>query len=190
MQMTAIEKHFVNSPGHTLRVAHRAQQLLDRIEIQPAWRYLDVGCGVGATACAIAKRYGLDVTGIDVDPRQIEAARARMVHPRPAFMAMDATKLQFQDAAFDIVATNMVTHHVPRWEQAFSEMIRVLRPAGYLIYTDFIVPSWLAAVGRRLVHFAGFPSMKQIESITSMSGTKVHQSRGGLRCDCIWLKNL
>ena len=77
MRMTTIEKHFVNSPEHTLRVAHRAQQLLDRIDIQPGWRYLDVGCGVGAAACEIANRCGLDVTGIDVDPD-------RLKQPEPA----------------------------------------------------------------------------------------------------------
>jgi len=91
--MTAIEKHFVNRPEHALQVAGRAQQLLDQIRIEAAWRYLDVGCGVGAAARAIAQRSGLDVTGIDVDPRQIEAARVREAHPHVRFMVMDATRL-------------------------------------------------------------------------------------------------
>ena len=64
-------------------------------------------------------------------------------------MVMDATRLQFDDAQFDVVASSMVTHHLPHWETAFSEMIRVLRPGGYLLYTDFMLPSWLAAIGRR-----------------------------------------
>ena len=112
-----------------------------RIDVTAAQRYLDVGCGVGAAACEIAAKYGLDVTGIDVDPGQIAAARA--AHPHLRFMVMDATKLQFHDAAFDIVATSMTTHHMPGWERAFSEMIRVLRPGGYLIlqrsYAPFLV---------------------------------------------------
>ena len=190
MRMTAIEKHFVNSPGHTLEVAHHAQQLLDRIDIKPSWRYLDVGCGVGATASEIAKTSGLDVTGIDVDPGQIEAARARAAHPHVHFMVMDATKLQFREAEFDIVASSRVTHHMPHWEPAFSEMIRVLRPGGYLIYSDFMFPSWLTAVGRRLIPFVGFPSRKRVESLASKAGlTKVHQSRAGLRFDFVWFRN-
>jgi len=119
--MTAIEKHFVNSPGHTLQVAGRAQRLLSRIDIQPGWRYLDVGCGVGAMACAIAKTRG---------------------------SVMYATRLRFHDAEFHIVASSMATHQIPVWARAFSEMVRVLRPGGYLIYADLMFPSWLASAGR------------------------------------------
>ena len=190
MRMTAIEKHFVNSPGHTLTVAHHAQQLLDRIDIKPSWRYLDVGCGVGAAASEIARRSRLDVTGIDVDPAQIEAARAGSAHPSLHFMVMDATTLQFQDAEFDIVASSMATHHIPRWESAFSEMIRVLRPGGYLLYSDFMFPSWLAAVGRRFIPFVGIPWRKQVESLASKAGlTNVHEARWAFRFDFIWLRN-
>jgi ubiquinone/menaquinone biosynthesis C-methylase UbiE len=188
--MTAIEKRFVNSPGHTVQVAHRAQLLLDRIDYKPGWRYLDVGCGIGATACEIAKQCELDVTGIDVDPKQIAAAWARGANPQPRFETMDATKLQFHNAEFDIVASSMATHHIPHWERAFTEMIRVLRPGGFLIYTDFIFPSWLAEAGRRFIPFAGMPSKKQTESLASTAGlTQIHQSRSGLQADFIWRKN-
>ena len=196
MRMTAIEKRFVNSEGHTLQVARRARRLLDRIDINPGRRYLDVGCGVGATAGAIARTYGLDVTGIDIDPRQIETARAREVERRTdrrpvprRFLVMDATKLEFPDAEFDIVATSMATHHIPGWERAFGEMIRVLRPGGYLIYSDFMFPGWLAAAGRRLIPFVGFPSRNAIEDLASRAGlSKVYQSRAGMQADFIWAR--
>jgi len=189
MRMTALEKRFVNSEEHTLQVARRARQLLDRIDIDTGWRYLDVGCGVGATAGTVAKTYGLDVTGIDVDPGQIEAARAREIQPHVRFLVMDATKLEFSDGEFDIVATSMATHHIPGWERAFCEMIRVLRPGGYLIYSDLMFPAWLAAAGRRLIHFVGFPLRNGIEALACGAGlTKVHQSRDGMQADFIWAR--
>ncbi len=189
MRMTAFEKRFVNRPGHAAQVAQRARLLLDRIDSRAGWRYLDVGCGVGATAREIARTSGLDVTGIDVDPKQIEAARAARANPRPRFEVMDATKLGFRDAEFDIVASSMSTHHIPRWEQAFSEMIRVLRPGGYLIYSDFMFPAWLAAA-RRLMPLVGIPSKERVEALASKAGlTEIYESGAGLKSDFIWQKN-
>jgi ubiquinone/menaquinone biosynthesis C-methylase UbiE len=186
MRMRAIEKYFVNSQGHTLRVGRHTRQLLERIDIQSNWRYLDVGCGVGA-GCEVAAGLGLNVTGIDVDPGQIEAARA--AYPHIHFIVMDATKLQFNDSEFDIVATSMATHHIPGWDRAFSEMIRVLRPGGYLIYSDFTFPSWLGSVGRYLIPFVGLPSAKLIESLASEADlTRIHHARTGLTSDFIWLR--
>ena len=106
MRMTAVEKHFVNGPEHTLQVAGRAQKLLDRIDIPAGWR---------------------------------------TAHPLPGDVRDRAA---FHDAEFHIVASSMATHHIPGWERAFSEMVRVLRPGGYLIDADFMFPSWLASAGR------------------------------------------
>jgi hypothetical protein len=67
-------------------------------------------------------------------------------------------------------------------------MIRVLRPGGYLIHTDFMFPSWLAAIGR-LIPFVGTPSRERVQSLASKAGlTNIHQSHAGLRFDFIWLK--
>jgi ubiquinone/menaquinone biosynthesis C-methylase UbiE len=45
----------------------------------------------------------------------------RGANPHPHFEVMDATKLQFPDAQFDIVASSMVTHHLPLWERLSSK---------------------------------------------------------------------
>jgi ubiquinone/menaquinone biosynthesis C-methylase UbiE len=190
MKMTAIEKHFVNGPQHTARVADRAVQLLERIDIQGARRYLDVGCGVGEADWEVARRSGLEVTGVDVDPAQIEIAQSHGADPHVSFVAMDATKLEFGDAEFDVVASSMMGHHLRDWEQALAEMIRVLRPGGHLIYTDLTFPSWFAATGRRLLPFVALPSANRAETVASKAGlTKVFESRTGMRREFIWMKN-
>lgn len=190
MRMTALEKYFVNRPSHTRAVVSRAQQLLGRISHKAGWRYLDVGCGVGAAAHEIAAASNLEVIGIDVDPKQVEAARAGAARPNLHFRVMDATRLDFRDAEFDIVAASMVTHHIPDWERAFSEMVRVLRTGGYLIYSDLVFRSWLAKVGRRLICFAGFPSTSVLDSLAARDGlVKVHQLQQSGEVDAVWLKN-
>jgi len=189
MKMTAFEKHFVNRPSHTRAVAERASQMLGHIQLEAGWRYLDVGCGVGAAASEIADATPLEVTGIDVDPKQIAMAQGGAARQNLHFKVMDATGLKFRDGEFDVVATSMVTHHIPNWERALAEMVRVLRTGGYLIYSDHVFPSWLAKAGQRIISFLGFPYASAIESLATRAGlAKVYEARRGRHIDAIWLK--
>ncbi len=52
----------------------------------------------------------------------------------------DATTLPFADDEFDLVYTNKTTHHIPEFQRALAEMARVLKPDGYLLYSDFVAP--------------------------------------------------
>ncbi len=179
MRMTAVEKYFVNRHSHTERVANHAKDLLRRVhDVRPGMSYLDVGCGVGDAARKIAESGALDVTGIDVDPDQIQAANRGPALPNLHFRAMDATHLQFGDGQFDVVATSKTRHHIPNWERAFEEMARVLHAGGYLIYTDFTAPSWLAPAARRLFPSAGFPSEEALNLLSAKAGlTRVYRAR-------------
>jgi ubiquinone/menaquinone biosynthesis C-methylase UbiE len=164
MKMTAVEKYFVNSSNHTRHVADRAMQLLGRIN--------------------------LEATGIDVDPLQIAAAKRGAPRQNLHFRTMDATRLDFRDAEFDIVATSTTTHHIPDWEGALSEMVRVLRSGGYFIYGDHVIPSWLAKASRRMARFMRFPSAYAIDAWANKAGlTKVYEAKRYNHVDIIWLKN-
>jgi ubiquinone/menaquinone biosynthesis C-methylase UbiE len=189
MRMSALEKHFVNSPSHTQRVAEHAYQLLSYINYSSGWRYLDVGCGVGAAARKLAATSGLSVTGIDIDPEQIQATKREAPRPNLQYKVMDATRLEFADSAFDVVASRMATHHISHWERAFSEMVRVLRPGGYLIYSDFVFPFWLAKFAG-LIRFLQFPTTTGLHLLAERSGlTPVYESRRSGKVDVIWRKN-
>ncbi|HTV82206.1 MAG TPA: class I SAM-dependent methyltransferase [Acidobacteriaceae bacterium] len=188
--MTAIEKQFVNRPSHARSVAEHALQLLERVDYQGSWRYLDVGCGIGTAAREVAAATGLSVVGIDVDPRQIEIARSGAANPKLNYQVMDAQKLEFSDGQFDIVASQMATHHIPDWERVVSEMARVLRVGGFLIYRDFVFPSWLGKIGRRLFRFMGFPSVSGLHAVAAGAGlTRVYQSHESRKVDTIWVKS-
>jgi ubiquinone/menaquinone biosynthesis C-methylase UbiE len=169
MKMSTMEKVFVNSPSHSTRVSEHAETLLQQIEFMAGQKYLDVGCGNGAAPIHLAKRYHLDVTGVDVDPAQIQAAEKRCAGIDNArFYALDGTRLPFSDGEFDIVATNKVMHHVPEWQSAFAEMLRVLSPGGYLLYSDLVYPKWLAATGNAYARQrAGFPTRDELEALVA-----------------------
>jgi ubiquinone/menaquinone biosynthesis C-methylase UbiE len=165
--MTRFEKRFVNSARHSARVAKRAEQLVRLADPQPGQRLLDVGCGNGAAALHLSAALGLDVTGVDVDPEQIRDAAAASegsVHVR--FSTADATALPFANGEFDLVFTSKTTHHVPDWQRAVGEMVRVLGAGGRLVYTDFVAP-----FGRR------FPTRRALDRIAAERGLRVvHRS--------------
>ena len=77
MKMIGLEKRFVNSPAHGRAVAANATELLNHLEIEPGWRYLDVGCGVGHAARAIAEHGTLDVTAVDEYGREFDKVTYR-----------------------------------------------------------------------------------------------------------------
>lgn len=88
------------------------------------YNMLDVGTGSGIFAEAFAAR-GLRVTGIDVNPAMIEAARRHV--PDGIFRQGALEDIPFQDNTFDLVFLGHVLHetHVPR--QALAEVRRVAR---------------------------------------------------------------
>ena len=77
MKMTNLEKTFVNSTTHSRQVSSYAERLLQFTQFKAGQRYLDVGCGNGAAPIHLARKYELQVTGIDVDPEQIRRAEAQ-----------------------------------------------------------------------------------------------------------------
>jgi cyclopropane fatty-acyl-phospholipid synthase-like methyltransferase len=89
MKMGKFEKLFVNRPSRTQRVAERAEKMLRLAGFVPGQSYLDFGCGNGAAASSLASKLGLNVSGIEVDPDEIEAAKARSKgHANPCFLRL------------------------------------------------------------------------------------------------------
>lgn len=166
MKMGKLEKLFVNSTGHSQGVARHAEQMLRRVPVHPGQKYLDVGSGNGVAPIAVAQTLGLKVTGVDIDPGQIALAQAAAKDvPGTCFMALDGRSLPFDDGEFDFVFTNKVTHHIPNWQEALAEMVRVLRAGGYLLYSDLVLPAPLARLGEIIARdMVGFPNRPAIET--------------------------
>lgn len=191
MTMGSFEKQFVNSSRHEQRVALRAEAMLRHVEVKPGQTYIDVGTGTGAAPIYLAQRYGLQVTGVDLDPEQIEVARRNSAGiPHAEFITDDMTNLNFPDGKFDIVATSKATHHASDWQQAVREMARVLKPGGHLVYMDFSFPGWLAKIGRNLVgDRMSFPNVKTVTRILEEQGmVRIHRESSGLSVVLVYRK--
>lgn len=110
------------------------KELSELCDIGPETYILDVGCGVGATACYIAKKMGSRVLGVDIRPTMIQRARERAarqhVEERVEFRVADATDLPFEDSSFDVILVESVTTFIEDKATAVQECARVLKPGG------------------------------------------------------------
>lgn len=96
-----------------------------------AERVLDVGCGTGHLAAAVARLSDpARVDGVDLSSDYIEHAKAHCSDPRLFFHVGDACSLEFADGTFDRVLALLVLHFVPRWREALVEMQRVAKPGA------------------------------------------------------------
>ena len=190
MKMTKFEKFFVNSEGRSQRVAEYAEKMLRLVGFAPGQRYLDFGCGNGAAAVRLASKLGLNVTGIDVDSEQIETAREESGQTANLrFLTTDGTQLPFGDNEFDFVATHMVTHHIPDWQNALRQMLRVLKPNGCLIYKDFALPKWLASLGKKIRPSVGYLTAEDLNQFAQENHLAVvHVARSFNKYEVVWRK--
>lgn len=99
---------------------------------------LDLGCGPGGWALAVAKAYpSLRVTGIDTSSREIEFAQSQAVAEECAnvhYAVMNFQHLAFTEASFDLVNARVLQWFLPteRREHIVQEWYRVLRPGGVI----------------------------------------------------------
>lgn len=106
-------------------------------------RVLEVGCGPGRLAIRLSGEFGLDVTGLDLDPAMIDRARANARaadgHDRraPSFVVGDVASLSFSDGSFDLVVSTLSMHHWAEPFEGLAEIARVLRPGGRALVWDF-----------------------------------------------------
>jgi SAM-dependent methyltransferase len=115
-------------------------RLLDQLGIGPESHVLDIGSGIGGPARTIARRYGARVTGIDLTPEFVDAARAlsRMcgTEGSVSFVAGSATDLPFPDDVFDVALLLHVGMNIPDKPGLFAEAARVVRPGGTFAVYD------------------------------------------------------
>jgi malonyl-CoA O-methyltransferase len=111
---------------------------LDLVRLAPD-SALDLGCGTGVGALALARRYRRGrVLALDLSPAMLrEALRRRRPWRRFAALCGDAARLPLAARSVDLVFSNLMLQWCGDPEQVFRECARVLRPGGLLTFTSF-----------------------------------------------------
>ena len=105
----------------------------------PTGEALEIGSGGGAVAAQLLHEFPeLRIIATDYDP-ELVAVTAQSLKPfgqRATVNRADAAALPFADGRFDVVLSFAMFHHIPNWEWAVAEAMRVLRPGGTLVGYD------------------------------------------------------
>lgn len=112
------------------------QAVLDAIN--PGERVLDVGCGRGIFTERIAEK-GCEVTGIDVIPKEIQAAQAGA--PNAEYVCMAAENLDKLNKKYDVVVSRFCFHHLD-FPQAAAGICSSLERDGRLFAVDCYRDFW------------------------------------------------
>ncbi len=110
------------------------ETFMAQLELTAGARVLDVGSGMGGPARHAARRYGARVTGIDLSPEFVAAARELSrwvgVEAGTEFMVANALDMPFGDASFDAAYMMHVGMNIADKAAVFREVARVLKPGG------------------------------------------------------------
>ena len=148
--MTEEKKH---EPGHEflarlgktrLRPGGReaTEWLLGHVDFTADTRVLEVACNMGTTMVALAEAHGCRITGLDMNPKALEKARANIaahgLNDVIDVLEGNALALPFPDATFDVVINEAMLTMLPRENKAkaIAEYFRVLKPGGVLLTHD------------------------------------------------------
>ena len=116
------------------------RRVADLAAVTPGARALDLCCGTGDLALALARR-GARVTGLDFSAPMLAVARQRQGSRDIEFIPGDALQIPFPDASFDVVTMGYGLRNLASWEAGLAEMRRVAKPGGRIVILEFGKPA-------------------------------------------------
>lgn len=121
------------------------ERAADRVRLEPGQRALDLCCGTGDLALALAERVGSEgrVTGADFSRPMLELATKKASADGVAqveFEWADALELPYEDESFDAVTISFGARNLADLPKGLAEMNRVLKPGGRLAILEITQP--------------------------------------------------
>lgn len=142
-------KHFGYYPSKKPNITEKQAQvemmdlLADKLQLKKIDKVLDAGCGRGTTSCYLAKKYGCNMTGIDIVDFELKIAQKKAeqlnIKEKTNFYSKDYSNTQFPDEYFDKVFTLETLVHSPDFKKTLKEFHRILRDKGRLALFEYTI---------------------------------------------------
>ncbi|KAJ7747639.1 delta-sterol C-methyltransferase [Mycena maculata] len=173
---------FYKGEAFAAALARHEHYLAAQMGLKPGMRVLDVGCGVGGPARAIARFADVEIVGINNNEFQLQRARRYTkkagLDGQVTFVRGDFMKLeeQFGKNYFDAGGSDSAreyaieaTCHAPTWEGVYGEIFKVLKPGGVFgVYEWCMTDKWdpaapsHAALQHQIELGNGIPEMRSL----------------------------
>lgn len=132
-----------DDPTPLLEAINRLTDIVgEKLDLRPGHHLLDIGCGVGVPAIRLGQRVEARITGVTISEWQVQEAtrrvRAAGLRGQIEVELGDAATLVYPDESFDSVLVFQALQHASDRGQWLREAIRVLRPGGRVVLTEFI----------------------------------------------------
>ncbi|KAE8900750.1 Phosphoethanolamine [Phytophthora fragariae] len=115
-------------------------EFVEKLNLKPGERVLDVGCGIGGGDFYMARQYGVSVVGIDLSTNMVHRALETSMQDPNAdveFEICDATQKEFPDSSFDVVYSRDTILHIEDKQALFAKFFRWLKPGGRVLISDY-----------------------------------------------------
>jgi demethylmenaquinone methyltransferase/2-methoxy-6-polyprenyl-1,4-benzoquinol methylase len=123
------------------------RRVVELAKVENGNRALDLCCGTGDIALAVAQR-GAETVGLDFSEKMLAVAKQRSEkleggspNKNPHFIQGDAQQIPFPENSFDIVTVGYGLRNLASWERGLEEMLRVARPGARLVVLEFGKPA-------------------------------------------------
>ncbi len=164
-----------------LRSWERAQ-----LRLAPGERLLDVGCGLGEAALALAADLGEggELVGVDASDRMLRVARSNAAGARcrVRFTVGDARALDDPDGSFDAARAERTLQWLPDPEEAVAELVRVVRRGGRVSLIDTDWSTFTIDVGNDAFAALVHDGLRTERHRASNVGRRLHELLGAAGC--------
>lgn len=168
MKLNNAEFWLMNNPVRAAIQRRYEGRWFEKLAFEPirGGHALEVGCGRGIGVEIILDRFGAKrVDAFDLDERMVRRARRRFARRQemPSFWVGSVTEIPAADATYDGVFDFGIVHHVPDWQSALDEIVRVLKPGGQLFFEEVLRDALARPAYRR---FLDHPQDDRFDSAT------------------------